>query len=113
MESYENFNDLSCLTKLLTDRRQNREGLSAYNGEDLRVPGNTVPVVLGATAFSNNAAVDVSPFAVNAITGTSGSSLINGKFESLKYPFLGGAIILSLDYVNAPDSLFAYKDGTF
>ena len=77
----------------MTDRRQNREEFSAYHGEGLRVSGNTVPVVLGAAALNNNSAVAVTPFAVNATAGTSGSSKINGKFESLKYPSLGGAVV--------------------
>ena len=44
LESFENYNDLYCLTELLSDSKQNREG-STFHGEGLKVPGNTNPVV--------------------------------------------------------------------
>ena len=39
LESFENYNDLYCLTELLSDSRQNREGYSAFHGEGLKLPG--------------------------------------------------------------------------
>ena len=92
LESFENYNDLYCLTELLTDSKQNRDGFSSFHGEGLKLPGNTVPAVMGSAALSQNASVDVSPFATNA-TGGAAIPKINGKYRPLSYPSLGGAVI--------------------
>ena len=62
LESFE-YNALCCLTELLTDSKQNREGFSAYHGECLKVQGNTVLVVVGGR--------------------------FNGKYPALTYASLG------------------------
>jgi hypothetical protein len=108
LESFENYNDLYCLTELLSDSRQNREGFSAYHGEGLKVPGNTVPIIVSAAAGNNATSVDVSPFAVNA--NAAGSYQFNGKYPTMNYPSLGGAIIANYamgsntDVVNPTES---------
>ena len=117
LESFENYNDLYCLTELLTDSKQNREGFSTFHGEGLKVPGNTVPTVVGAGAVSQlECCVDVSPFATNA---TAGGAIpkINGKYPPLFFPSLGGAVIAnyavgnggSTDLVNPTQ----YKFGSY
>ena len=92
LESFENYNDLYCLTELLTDSKQNREGFSAYHGEGLKVPGNTNLVIVSAAAAANVTSIDVSPFAVNALGG-GGTYQFNGKYPATTYPSLGSAVI--------------------
>jgi len=112
LESFENYNDLYCLTELLSDSRQNREGFSAFHGEGLKLPGNTVPIVVCNNAL-NATSVDVSPFAANA--NANGSFSFNGKYPTLNYPSLGGAIVAnyamgsSTDLVNPTE----YKFGAY
>ena len=63
-----------------------------FHGEGLKVPGNTNPPNVGAAAYSQNATIDVSPFATNATGGTPIQRL-NGKYPPLSYPSLGGTVV--------------------
>ena len=46
LESFENYNDLYCLTELLSDNASNRKGVSKFHGEGLIPPkqGDQLPV---------------------------------------------------------------------
>ena len=83
----------------------------------MKVPGNTVPTVVGAGAINQNAAVDVSPFATNATAGNNIPKM-NAKYPPLSFPSLGGAVIAnyavgnggSTDFVNPTrDKFGAYS----
>ena len=63
-----------------------------FSCEGLKVPGNTVPTIVGSAAYSHIATIDVSPFATNATGGTAIQRL-NAKYPPLSYPSLGGAIV--------------------
>ena len=65
LKSCENYNDLHCLTELLTDSVQNRQGAYSFQGEGLKIPGNTVPTVIDDGVVCQNSTIDVSPFAAN------------------------------------------------
>ena len=79
----------------------------------MKLPGNTVPIIVNGNAAANATSVDISPFAVNA-TGN-GSYKINGKYPTLNYPSLGGAVIANYvmgsntDLVNPTE----YKFGAY
>ena len=45
LENFENYNDVYCLTELLTNNKSNREGPGCFYGEGLLLPGNTPPSV--------------------------------------------------------------------
>ena len=112
LETMENYNDLYCLTELLTNNKANRSGPGVYHGEGLVLPGGLTPTVSVTTpaagAYSNSAAcpttVDYSPF--------SAANQVNGKFKPLFYPSLGGAVIAnyamgsSTDTTNPTESKF-------
>ena len=51
LENFENYNDLYCLTELLTNNKSNREGPGCFHGEGLQLPMNNLPYVA-----TNNAA---------------------------------------------------------
>ena len=70
LESFENYNNLYCLTESFTDSKLNREGFSWFHGEGLKVPGSTNPTVVATAANSQNCTIDVSPFANNTTAGT-------------------------------------------
>jgi hypothetical protein len=38
LENFENYNDMYCLTELLTDNAQNRSGVSMFHGEGFEHP---------------------------------------------------------------------------
>ena len=84
LESFENYNDLYCLTELLSDSKKNREGFSSFHGEGLKVPCNTVPAVVSAAVVSNNCAIYVSPFAANTTAGTNIQKL-NAKYPPMSF----------------------------
>ena len=50
LENFENYNDLYCLTELLTNNKTNREGPGCYHGEGLMVPGGRTPSVSAPAA---------------------------------------------------------------
>ena len=75
----------------MIESKQNREEVSVYHRESLKVPGNTNPVIVSAAAAANVTSIDVSPFAVNA--NVNGTYQFNGKYPAMTYPSLGGAVI--------------------
>ena len=102
LENFENYNDLYCLTELLSDGKQNRVGFSAHHVGGLKVPGNTVPIIVYAAATSNATTVDVCPFAVNATAN--GTLQFNAEYSALTYPSLGGVIDANYCMGNSTDN---------
>lgn len=82
LESFENYNDLYCLTELLTNNKANRTGPGCFHGEGLLVAQATPRVIV---AGNGDATVDDTPFNI-------GGSY-NGKYEPLRFPSLGGAVV--------------------
>ena len=56
LESFENYNDLYCLTELMTDNAANRQGVSTFHGEGLQVPywGSQAPTQTTADIVVQN-----------------------------------------------------------
>ena len=86
----ENYNDLYCLTELLTNNKMNRSGSGVYYGEGLVLPGGVTPAVSVTTpsagVYFNSAAC---PTTVNYSPLAAGNQ-VNGKFKPLYYPSMGG-----------------------
>ena len=50
LENFEHYNDLYCLTELLTNNKQIREGPGCFHGEGLQLPGRSTPSVTAVGA---------------------------------------------------------------
>ena len=100
----ENYNDLYCLTELLTNNKNNRSGPGVHHGEGLVLPGGVTPTVSVITptsgGFSNSAVcpttVDYSPMAAG--------NQLNGKLPPLYYPSLGSAVVANFAMGSSVDT---------
>ena len=54
LENFENYHDLYCLTELLSNSKQNREGPGCFHGEGLQLPETSTPFVTAGGAGNVN-----------------------------------------------------------
>ena len=88
LENFEHYNDLYCLTELLTNNKSNREGPGCFHGEGLQLPGRSTPsVVANAGVYANGMAMVVDQNPLGSLT------IVNGKYEPMTYADLGSAVI--------------------
>ena len=93
LETMENYNDLYCLTELLTNNKMNRSGPGVYHGEGLVLPGGvtpTVSVTLPSGVYTNSATC---PTTVNYSPLAAGNQ-VNGKYKPRCYPSLVELLLL-------------------
>ena len=83
LESFENYNDIYCLTELLTDNVSNRTNVSPFHGEGLTV----APLISSyESSIWTAAAISENPLQPASFT--------NNKYPPLRYPELGAAVIM-------------------
>ena len=97
LENFENYNDLYCLTELLTNNKSNREGPGCFHGEGLQLPGGNPPYV------ATNAAAYAQDTQLTSVSTNPLHALIqpNGKFECKKFADLGSAVVANFSMVSS------------
>jgi hypothetical protein len=86
LESIENYNDLYCLTELLSDNVSNRKGVSTFHGEGLVLLNQGYqPLVASGQPAANAAYID--PISNNHFYN------VNSKLPTLKFLDLGGVAV--------------------
>jgi len=100
LEIFENYNDLYCLTELLTNNKSNREGPGCFHGEGLQLPGGNPPFV------STNAAVYAQDTQLTNVSVNPLHALVqpNGKNKCLNYADLGSAVVANYSMVSDVDN---------
>ena len=100
LENFEHYNDLYCLSELLTNNKSNREGPGCFHGEGLQLPGRSTPSVTAVGAgYVNGMAMTVDQNPLGPLT------IVNGKYEPMTYADLGSAVIANFGMTSYVDNV--------